>query len=70
MCSKLKIVNKSNKFERILNISCFQYPVNKNTRKRRKIFSKLIITTPERLQGRHSGVIIVNFEQFFLVLFC
>ena len=35
---------------------------NRNTRTRREIYSKLIITTPERCHWRRSGVFIVNFE--------
>ena len=36
---------------------------NRNTRTRCEICSKLTIETPERRQGRRSGVFIVNFEQ-------
>ena len=39
------------------------FKVNKrNIRKRSKIYSKLIIKTPEKRQWRRSGVFIVNFE--------
>ena len=43
------------------NINLFK--VNKrNTRKRREIYLKLIIKTPERRHWSHSGVFIVNFK--------
>ena len=35
---------------------------NRNNRTRCEICSKLTIKTPERCQGRRSGVFIVNFE--------
>ena len=38
---------------------------NRTTRTRCEISSKLTIKTPERRQWRHSGVFIINFEQFF-----
>ena len=37
---------------------------NRTTRTRCEISSKLTIKTPERRQWRHSGVFIINFEQF------
>ena len=36
--------------------------LNRNTRTRREIYSKLITKTPERCHWRRSGVFIVNFE--------
>ena len=37
---------------------------DRNTRTRCEICSELTINTPERRQGRRSGVFIVNFEHF------
>ena len=57
-------------------IYCVQYPfpasfylfkvINRNTKKKCEICSKLIIKTPERHQWRLSGVFIVNFEHISL----
>ena len=43
------------------NIYLFKI-INRNTRKRREICSKLTIKTPKQRQWRRSGVFIANFE--------
>ena len=41
---------------------------NRDTRTKNKICSKLTIKTPERRQGRHSSIFIVNFEHILHIV--
>ena len=42
--------------------------LNRNTRTRREIYSKLIAKTPEQCHCRRSGVFIVNFEHLIHIV--